>query len=80
MRLSSLKAFICTGEKDHEDCKDATRDTENLWDLEVFKKTCTRSETAANKHSTSRTSSNARESLTIMLLPLCVLLQTRLLA
>ena len=32
-----LKAFVCMGLQDNEDTKDATRNTDNLWDLEEFK-------------------------------------------
>jgi predicted esterase/desulfoferrodoxin (superoxide reductase-like protein) len=31
-----LKAFVCMGKKDDEDAKDATRDTDNFWDLGEF--------------------------------------------
>ena len=31
-----VKAFVCMGQKDNEDIKDASRDTDNLWDLEQF--------------------------------------------
>ena len=34
-----VKAFVCMGEADSEDTKDASRSTGNLWDLEEFKKT-----------------------------------------
>ena len=34
--LGEVKAFVCMGQKDNEDIKDASRDTDNLWDLEQF--------------------------------------------
>jgi len=34
-----LSAFVAMGTADNEDIKDATRDTDNLWDLPEFKKT-----------------------------------------
>ena len=34
-----LKAFVVMGQKDNEDIKDASRDTDNLWDLKEFKST-----------------------------------------
>ena len=33
-----LKAFIVMGDRDTEDTKDATRDTDHMWDLIEFKK------------------------------------------
>jgi len=32
-----LKAFVVMGQKDDEDIKDASRDTDNLWDLKEFR-------------------------------------------
>ena len=47
-----MKAFVVMGEQDSEDTKDASRSTNNMWDLAEFKKTYEASgiEVATNKH------------------------------